>query len=123
MTNTEEFLAHYGVLGMHWGRRSGSSNVSTPKQSNHSQEHANLRATAKKHAKTLSDAELKSAISRMQLERQYKDLNPKGLSKANKTVLAVLAIGTTVNSVVAFANSPAGKTVISSIKKSLVKVP
>lgn len=107
------FLAHYGKIGMKWGRRSGKT-VST--------EHASLRNTKKNKAKTLTDAELKSAIDRMKLEKQYRDLNPKGISAGHKAVIAVLALGATANAAIAFASSPAGKAVSSGVKNVISRV-
>jgi hypothetical protein len=104
----EDFLAHYGKLGMKWGiRRSRSS------------ENKELGLLRKKKASSLSDSDLKKAISRMSLEKQYRELNPKGLSRANKVVLGVLALGTTVNSVVAFKNSPTGQAIAKIIKDKI----
>ena len=102
-------LVHAGVKGMKWGVRKSSL----------SPEHASVKSIRKNKAKSLSDAELKQAISRMNLEKQYKDLNPKGISKANKIALSILAIGTTVNSAIMFVNSPAGKAVVDNVKKLL----
>ena len=119
-TQMEKVLIHYGKKGMHWGQRSGTSASSIPKVS---QEHAQLKITTKNRAHKLSDSELKSAISRMNLEKQYKDLNPKGLSKANKIAISILAIGTTVNAAISFSNSPAGKAVVSGVKSLFSKTP
>lgn len=107
MNNTEDFLAHYGVRGMKWGRRMSrsSDNLAT----------GLLR---RKPASSLSDAELKQAISRMNLEKQYRDLNPRGLSKANKVVLGIIALGTTVNSVISFKNSPFGQSIVKGVKQA-----
>lgn len=110
MTNAEDFLAHYGVQGMKWGQRRARAS-----------ENVELRSLRRKRASQLSDADIKKAINRMQLEKQYRDLNPKGLSKANKAVLGILALGTTVNSVYAFAKSDFGKSVISFVKDKLGK--
>jgi hypothetical protein len=103
----EDFLAHYGVRGMKWGRRNARSS-----------ENLATGLLRKKPASSLSDAELKQAISRMNLEKQYRDLNPRGLSKANKVVLGIVALGTTVNSVINFKNSPFGQTIVKSVKQS-----
>lgn len=108
----DNFLAHYGKKGMKWGVRKASL----------SPEHASVKSIRKSKAKSLTDAELKQAIGRMNLEKQYKDLNPKGISKANKIALSILAIGTTINSAIIFANSPAGKAVVSGVKTALTKV-
>lgn len=105
MTNSEDFLAHYGKLGMKWGRHTARS-----------AENVAVSSLRKQHAHSLSDAQLKQAIGRMQLEKQYKDLNPKGMTKAHKIVLGVLALGTTINSVIAFKNSAAGQALINMLK-------
>jgi hypothetical protein len=107
MNNTEDFLAHYGKLGMKWGRRSGTS-VSS--------DYTSVSPLRKQSYKSLSNAELKTAISRMQLEKQYKDLNPKGLSRANKVALGILATGATINTAMAFKDTAAGKAVVQGIK-------
>jgi hypothetical protein len=106
----KDFLAHYGKLGMKWGRRNTRSS-----------ENQAVGSIKKKRASSLSDSELKQAISRMQLEKQYRDLNPKGITRANKVVLGVLALGTTVNSVVAFKNSPIGQSIAKVIKEQFKK--
>ena len=76
-------LYHYGILGMKWGvrRRRSSSNVETPKPK-------------KKTLSEMSDDELRSKLSRLQMEKQYKDLvkqlNPQQESKAKAFVKRVL---------------------------------
>lgn len=110
MNETDEFLTHFGVRGMKWGQRKSRSS-----------ENVELRSLRKKTARELSDADLKKAINRMQLEKKYRDLNPKGISKANKTVLGILALGTTINSVYSFSNSDFGKSIIKVVKDKLGK--
>jgi len=108
---TEDFLAHYGKLGMKWGRRN-----------NRSAENVAVSVLRKKGAHHLSDSELKQAIGRMQLERQYRELNPKGISKGQKIVVGVLALGTTINSVLAFRNSALGRSIESEVKRTIKRV-
>ena len=142
MTNeAENFLAHAGVLGMKWGvhKRStvGGPNLSLKLQkkvlekagaarakaiAKRAPEHIDLTKTKKSPAKNLSNAEIQKAITRMNLEKQYSSLNPKGISKGQKQVAAVLALGATVNAAIIFANSPAGKAVIDGINKAGLKV-
>lgn len=127
MTNdnpVDNFLVHFGVRGMRWGvRRSsgGSGGVSIAPKRPHSSEHTALTTIKPKKAKELSDSELKSAIGRMNLERQYNSLNPKGFTRANKVVLAALAVGTTANAAYAFSQSPTGKAIAQGVKVALTK--
>lgn len=58
-------LAHFGVQGMRWGVRKGPS-ADTKVRRNRAKMHKNRR--------TLSDAELKKAVSRMQMEKKLKTL-------------------------------------------------
>jgi hypothetical protein len=109
--DVDNFLAHYGKKGMKWGVKKASV----------SQEHSSVKKLRKSKAKSLTDAELKQAIGRMNLEKQYKDLNPKGISKANKIALGILAIGTTINTAMAFSNTPAGKVIVDNVKKAFAK--
>lgn len=68
----QDFLAHYGVKGMRWGKRS-ATNKEAP--SSESQRSTELRARAKtSKVKALSNKELQEAINRMNLEQQFKRL-------------------------------------------------
>lgn len=59
-------LKHYGILGMRWGRRKGGSTSSA--------DHSTAKGLKKKRLSELSNDELKKLTTRMQLEKQYKDL-------------------------------------------------
>ena len=59
--DTEEFLEHYGVKGMKWGVRKRSEPTS--------------KRTLTNRAKQLDDAELKKAVERLRLEREYVNIN------------------------------------------------
>ena len=72
-----EFLEHHGVKGMKWGIRRKRSSSSSSGVSD--------SARIKQEAKTLSDAELKARVSRMQLEKQYRDLASPTGGKKEKT--------------------------------------
>jgi hypothetical protein len=80
------FLKHYGVLGMKWGKRKTSSTspgTSAPKRAL-TAEHINAQAVKKKRAGELTNAELKQAIERMNLEKQYRQLNPTKAASSRK---------------------------------------
>lgn len=89
--NYDDFLQHYGVLGMKWGKRKARSNVSSNKKPK------NTKNTAKPKPmptqRRLSDAELRAAVNRMRLEREYADLTYRASSRA-KVESVVRTIGT-----------------------------
>jgi len=134
----DDFLFHFGVKGMKWGvrrdssgraqlgaapRRAHAKRVAAVKKATTkkpiAEEHQKLLKTKKARAKHLSDSEIKAAIGRMNLERQYNQLNPNTIGKGYKVAIAALAVGTTINSAVAFSKSPAGQAVIEGVKKAL----
>ena len=82
-------LIHYGVKGMRWGVRRTPAQLARaagrplPKSSKKpaAKKTPEKEAPAKKSLSDLSDDELRSKISRLQLEKQYKEL-----SKPTETV-------------------------------------
>ncbi len=89
----EEFLEHYGVKGMKWGVRKKPSSSKRSLVTN---------------TKKMSDSELKAAVERLRLEREYvninKDLVPNNPAKTfiarygNQAVS--VAVGAVVSAVV-----------------------
>ena len=89
----EEFLEHYGVKGMKWGVRKKPSSSKRSLVTN---------------TKKMSDSELKAAVERLRLEREYvninKDLGPNNPAKTfiarygNQAVS--VAVGAVVSAVV-----------------------
>lgn len=63
------YLAHYGILGMKWGVRRKSR---TP-----SADSAKVKAIRKKKIDEMSNQDLRDANTRLQLESQYKQLTKK----------------------------------------------
>ena len=82
----DEFLKHIGVLGMHWGRRKSLSNARNKK----SEDFLQKEVLKKKKISQLSNAELKTLTTRLQLEKQYKELNPSEVSKGRKFIVDLL---------------------------------
>lgn len=88
----DEFLKHYGVLGMKWGVRKGSSSSSRRKKSSSSKS-SDAKKTdelAKRGAKNLSDKQLKAVNNRLNMEKQFNSLTAKQKSKGRKFVEDVL---------------------------------
>lgn len=77
MTNYNEELIHYGVKGMRWGRRKdreSSSTSSTKGEGNTVASKPRSSSKTKSHkavAKTMTNDELRKAIDRMTLEKNY----------------------------------------------------
>lgn len=77
-------LMHYGVIGMRWGVRRTPAQLghrTKPKAAKRSRESPKKReekssnpASSKKSVHELSDAELREAINRLELEKRYKEL-------------------------------------------------
>lgn len=128
----DEFLAHYGVPGMRWGRRKGESVPDGVTQVTQKKPGGKLttaggkgipahpdaiaKAQAKQAAKgsgvqALSNKELQAAVQRMNLEQQYSRLTQTDSAgkRAQKVVKELLGIGKTYNEALQFQNSPAGK--------------
>lgn len=99
----EEFIAHYGTKGMRWGVRKKRKTSSDYKRT------APLR---KKHASELTDKQLQDVNKRLNLERQYKNLNPSLLKKGEMSVKVVLGVAGTAASLYALRNNPVGKAMI-----------
>lgn len=70
-------LKHVGVLGMKWGvHRRGPDSA----------DHTTAHTLKKKRVAELSNDEIKKITSRLQLEKQLKELNPKTVSFGQKLV-------------------------------------
>lgn len=91
----KDFLAHYGVLGMKWGRRKNSSGGYTStgrkaKNKYESKDSKSVRKLRKKKLNQLSNEELKKLNNRLQLEKQFKELKRSDTSAGKKFVQDLL---------------------------------
>jgi hypothetical protein len=112
--NTLDFLAHYGIKGMKWGRRRASSDDSSspsssvkviPIEKPKASADASAVSTYKSRVATggvdaLSTKELQQLVNRQNLEQQYAKLNPapmtagqKFMSETLPTVIDVAKVG------------------------------
>lgn len=108
----DEILAHAGVKGMKWGKRKSRTIVKEAKV---------VGRIKKKSSKELTNQQLERSIKRMRLEKQYNELNPKGISKGMKIAGAIVAVGTTATTIYNFANSPLGQKVKEGVQSALAK--
>lgn len=120
------YLEHHGIKGMRWGIRrfqnkDGSLTPAGRKRraSSDSDYSSNTNTTVKKKsgsesssskAKSMSDEDLRKAVNRLQMEKQYRDLyrdlNPQQISAGRRFVNA------SVNKVLVPAAQEAGKNIV-----------
>ena len=91
--NYDDFLQHYGVLGMKWGHRKARSTASSNKKPKSTKNTTTSKPKHKPSQRELSDEELRAVINRMRLEREYADLQYRASSRA-KVENVVKTVGT-----------------------------
>lgn len=78
----ENELAHYGTLGMRWGKRKRKPSSTSPEPH-------------RPDPSKMSDAELKSALARLKMEKEFKQLTKPELTRGQKIANKILAeVGT-----------------------------
>lgn len=100
---------------MKWGVRKSRSNV---KVSSDFKKTANLR---KKKPHELSNKQLQNVNARVNLEKNFKTLNPGKVEKGHAAVKNILGIAATGVAIHTLINSPAGKAAISAGKAFVKK--
>lgn len=107
-----DYLAHYGVLGMKWGVRKSrpTSGERRQKREERKAVRQNKRAVRKnytgsrdsvarrqyqkKNINEMTNDELREGITRMQLEKQYRDFTKADTMRGHRIVTNVLKYGT-----------------------------
>ena len=128
--NLEDYLQHWGIKGMKWGRRryQNKDGSLTPagkarygNESKEAKEVRELRATKK--MSEMTNAELQRVVTRMNLERQYTSLtaqerqaNKSAFDKIMSGVDTGLQIANKYNQIVGVFNSAAFKPIRDKIK-------
>lgn len=92
----DDVLEHFGIPGMHWGKKKGAQ-ISTVMAESHqkklesqSADHKTKVSLKKKKVSEMSNDELRALTNRLQLEKQYKDLTKQDVSKGQKFVTDLL---------------------------------
>lgn len=118
-------LIHYGTKGMKWGVRryqnkDGSLTPAGKKRYSEDESEDYKKAHSGKSVKTMSDAELRSRLNRLQMEQQYSKLSSSDVNKGKQFIDKAIKAGTTVATITSTAltiYSNAGK--IKSIVEAL----
>lgn len=90
--DTDDFLAHYGVPGMKWGRRKNASGgyTGTPRVQSRDGSARAKRARAVKNRRALSDKDLDQLIQRLDKEKKLKQLVKEDLSPGRTATQTLL---------------------------------
>lgn len=105
MEKHEEMLEHHGIKGQKWGVRRFQNKdgtrtaVGKKREQSHSDEPAHddySKAHSGKNVKTMSDAELRSRLNRLQMEKQYSQLTNSDTAKGKKFVSDTMKVATGV---------------------------
>lgn len=119
-----DYLMHYGVLGMKWGRRKSQSSTSKSLKKkltdSYSSDYKETRKMRRKSSKKLSNAELKKLNERMRLEQEYNRLSTSQVNRGYEVAKKTVAIAGTIGGLYAISQSDyakAGKALLSKIKK------
>jgi hypothetical protein len=86
MSDVEDFLAHYGVKGMKWGRRKARSSSVTP-----SKDYRDSRLIRGKKVPEMTNAELKALNARLELEQKHRKLNPSKAASGKAWLTSAIA--------------------------------
>lgn len=115
-------LAHYGVKGMKWGVRryqnkdgSYTSKGKNRRKKTNSFDYESTKNLRKKSYKELSNKELKTLNKRMNLEAEYKRLNPQGIEKGKQIARNIISTAGIIGGLYAITKSPwvnAGKDIV-----------
>jgi hypothetical protein len=112
----DRFIEHHGVKGMRWGVRGGKG-----KPRRESTDYKKTVPLRNRKTHELSNKQIKTVNERINLEGNYRRLNPTKVEKGKFFAKSLLATATTAATVYTLANSPAGKAAIASGKKLLEK--
>ena len=95
-----EEIWHHGIKGMKWGVRH------TPEQLGHKSGGTSVKkddshedykkAHDSKSVKKMSDAELRSRLNRLNMEKQYSQMNPSRVERGRKILTSTLKVAGTV---------------------------
>lgn len=113
----EKAIAHFGVLGMHWGQHLPGKiekSHNAPKEKIVSEDHSRSRENLKKPVSSLSTSAIQDTNNRLQAERKLSELKQQTstIAKGQKRIQVIVGIAGTLGSLYAVTQSPLGKKAI-----------
>ena len=112
MYDLRKYLVHYGIKGQKWGVRryqnkdgSYTSVGKRRRRSQNSSDYEETRPLRKKSPKQLSNEELKKLNKRLNLETEYRRLNPRGIFRGQQAAKTVISIAGTIGGLYAITHS------------------
>lgn len=87
MEGDKEFLQHFGIPGMRWGRRKSSGGTVHVS----SKDHIDKETLKQKPLHAMTNEELRTFTTRVNLEKQYKELTKKPVHPIKKFVKELIS--------------------------------
>lgn len=100
-----DYLVHYGIKGMHWGiRKDRDRGLLGKKRRSYSEDYTSSRK--KKDPRSMTNEELQKRITRYNLEKQYRNLEPTTLNRGWELATKILKISGTIGGLYALSKAP-----------------
>ena len=108
-------LYHHGVLGQRWGVRRTESQLARGSKGTASSKKDSSKETEKSKIKSMSDAELRQKINRIQMEKQYSELSAGKIKKGQRVISKILtnSVKTAVSAIIVVETSKAIRKILS----------
>lgn len=113
--DVENFIEHFGIKGMRWGVR--RSRVKTS---------SDFRKTAplrRRKPKQLTNKQLRDVNARLNLEQNFRRMNPSTVQKGHSAAKNIIALSGTAVALASLAQTPWGRAGLSFIKGRLKSIP
>jgi hypothetical protein len=113
----KDFLKHFGIKGMRWGRRSRRNSDSGGRS--RSGRKTASPADVYKNRNSYSTKQLAKKVERLKLERDLRQLSNSNRKKGSDYANTILAYGTTAATAYGIYKSPLGQTIKKAVEKKL----
>ena len=113
-------IRHYGVKGMKWGVIK-SKTTGRRRKNPSSEDHNESRALKKRKLRTLSNAEIAKVNKRLQLEQNYRKLNPGHVARGKALAKGIIATAGTAASLYAIKDNVVVKNIVKTARENASK--